>query len=69
MPVKKKKTVKRKTAKRKTSTIGSYVRKLNNTPGVKRAGKQVKDLERKLLAAKKKKAAAVKVARKKLSKK
>jgi hypothetical protein len=69
MPVKKKKTVKRKTAKRKTSSIGSYVRKLNNTPGVKRAGKTVKDLERKLLAAKKKKAAAVKIARKKLSKK
>jgi hypothetical protein len=69
MPIKKKKIVKRKTAKRKTSTIGSYVRKLNNTPGVKRAGKTVKDLERKLLAAKKKKAAAVKVARKKLSKK
>jgi hypothetical protein len=65
--------VKRKTAKRKTkkkgSTIASYVRKLNNSPGVKRAGKTVKDLERKLAAAKKKKAAAVKVARKKLSKK
>jgi hypothetical protein len=69
MPIKKKKTVKRKTAKAKKSSIGSYVRKLNNTPGVKRAGKTVKDLERKLLAAKKKKAAAVKVARKKLSKK
>jgi hypothetical protein len=65
--------VKRKTAKRKTkkkgSTIASYVRKLNSSPGVKMAGKTVKDLERKLAAAKKKKAAAVKVARKKLSKK
>lgn len=65
--------IKRKTAKRKTkkkgSTIASYVRKLNNSPGVKRAGKTVKELERKLAAAKKKKAAAVKVARKKLSKK
>jgi hypothetical protein len=64
--------VKRKTAKRKTrkkgSTIASYVRKLNNSPGVKRAGKTVKELERKLAAAKKKKAAAVKIARKKLSK-
>lgn len=64
--------VKRKTAKKtkkKGSTIASYVRKLNNSPGVKRAGKTVKDLERKLAVAKKKKAAAVKVARKKLSKK
>jgi len=69
MPIKKKKTVKRKTTKAKKSSIGSYVRKLNNAPAVKRAGKTVKDLERKLLAAKKKKAAAVKVARKKLSKK
>ena len=65
MPIKRK-AVKRKT-KAKKSTIGSYVRKLNNSPGVKRAGKTVKDLERKLAAAKKKKAAAVKVARKKLS--
>lgn len=67
MPIRKKAT-KRKT-KAKKSTIGSYVRKLNNSPGVKRAGKTVRDLERKLAAAKKKKAAAVKVARKKLSKK
>lgn len=68
MPIKKKKIVKRKTTKAKKSSIGSYVRKLNNAPAVKSAGKTVKMLEKKLLAAKKKKAAAVKVARKKLSK-
>jgi predicted transcriptional regulator of viral defense system len=68
MPIKRKKTVKRKTAKAKKSTIGSYVRKLNNAPAVKRAGKTVKMLEKKLMAAKKKKAAAVKITRKKLSK-
>ena len=63
MPIKK-----RKTAKRKTSTIGGYVRKLMNAAPVKRAAKTVKDLEKKLIAAKKKKAAAVKIARKKLKK-
>jgi len=68
MPIKKKKTVKRKTAKAKKSSIGSYVRKLNNAPAVKRAGKTVKMLEKKLATAKKKKAAAVKITRKKLSK-
>ena len=68
MPIKRKKTVKRKTAKAKKSSIGSYVRKLNNAPAVKRAGKTVKMLEKKLAAAKKKKAAAVKITRKKLSK-
>jgi hypothetical protein len=68
MPIKKK-TTKRKTTKAKKSTIGSYVRKLMNTPGVKSVSKTVKSLEAKLKAAKKKKAAAVKVARKKLSKK
>jgi hypothetical protein len=68
MPIKKK-TTKRKTTKAKKSTIGSYVRKLMNTPGVKSVSKTVKALEAKLKAAKKKKAAAVKVARKKLSKK
>lgn len=68
MPIKKK-TTKRKTTKAKKSSIGSYVRKLMNTPGVKLVSKTVKALEKKLAAAKKKKAAAVKVARKKLSKK
>jgi hypothetical protein len=68
MPIKKK-TTKKRTTKAKKSTIGSYVRKLMNTPGVKSVSKTVKALETKLKAAKKKKAAAVKVARKKLSKK
>lgn len=66
MPVKKKKTTKRK--KSITSTIGSYVKKLMRSPGVKRAADSVKTLEKKLTAAKKKKAAAVKIARKKLKK-
>jgi hypothetical protein len=66
MPVKKKKTTKRK--KSITSTIGSYVKKLMRSPGVKRAADSIKTLEKKLAAAKKKKAAAVKIARKKLKK-
>jgi hypothetical protein len=70
MPIKKKKSVKRKTAKRKTlgSTIGSYVKKLMIAPAVKRAATSIKTLEKKLAAAKKIKAAAVKKARKALSK-
>jgi hypothetical protein len=63
MPIKKRKTTKRKKA---TSTIGSYVKKLMRSPGVKKAASAVKSLEKKLAAAKKKKAAAVKIARKKL---
>jgi len=66
MPAKKKKTTKRK--KSITSTIGSYVKKLMRSPGVKRAADSIKTLEKKLAAAKKKKAAAVKIARKKLKK-
>ena len=66
MPVKKKKTVRRKKGIR--TTIAGYVRKLMNAAPVKRAAKTVKDLEKKLMAAKKKKAAAVKIARKKLKK-
>lgn len=53
---------------KKKSSIGSYVKKLQAAPAVKRATKSIKDLEKKLLAAKKKKAAAVKIARKKLAK-
>jgi hypothetical protein len=53
---------------KKKSSIGSYVKKLQAAPAVKRATKSIKDLEKKLLAAKKKKAAAVKIVRKKLSK-
>ena len=67
MPIKKRKTTKRKTS-RKKSTIGSYVKKVMSAAPVKRAAKVLKDLEKKLMAAKKKKAAAVKIARKKLKK-
>jgi hypothetical protein len=62
---------KKKPTKRKksiTSTIGSYVKKLMKAPAVKRAADSIKTLEKKLVAAKKKKAAAVKLARKKLAK-
>jgi len=63
----KKKAVKRKTtAKKKSTGIASYVRKIQNSPAVKSADKKVKDLERKLKAAKKLKATKVKEARKKL---
>ena len=67
MPIKKKKTVKRK--KSIGSTIGSYVKKLMKAPAVKRAATSIKTLEKKLAAAKKLKATAVKKARKTLSKK
>jgi hypothetical protein len=67
MPIKKKKTVKRK--KSIGSTIGSYVKKLMKAPAVKRAALSIKTLEKKLAAAKKLKATAVKKARKTLSKK
>jgi hypothetical protein len=69
MPIKKKKTVsKRKPAAKKKTTggIASYVRKIQNSPGVKSVSTKIKSLEAALKAAKKKKAAAVKVARKKL---
>lgn len=62
----KKKAVKRKTTAKKSTGIASYVRKIQNSPGVKAADKKVKDLERKLKAAKKAKATKVKAARKKL---
>jgi hypothetical protein len=65
MPIKKKVTKRKKTG---TSSIGSYVRKVMNAAPVKRASKTIKDLEKKLTAAKKKKAAAVKIVRKKLKK-
>lgn len=65
MAIKKKVTKRKKTV---GSTIGSYVRKLMSAAPVKRVSKTIKDLEKKLTAAKKKKAAAVKVARKKLKK-
>jgi len=68
-----KQTTKRKVASKKKSTvkkstggIASYTRKIQNSPGVKRVATAIKSLEAKLKAAKKAKAAAVKVARKKM---
>jgi hypothetical protein len=68
MPIKKKTPVKRKVAAKKKTTggIAGFVRKIQNSPGVKSVAKTIKALETKLKAAKRKKAAAVKVARKKL---
>jgi len=78
MPIKRKTTAakKRTTAKRKPaakkkttrgiSGIASYVKKIFSAPAVKKVATTIKDLEAKLKAAKKKKAAAVKIARKKL---
>ena len=65
MAIKKKVTKKRKSI---TSTIGSYVKKLMRAPAVKRAAMSIKTLEKKLAAAKKLKATAVKKARKTLKK-
>lgn len=65
MPIKKRKTKKKRSI---SSTIGGYVKKLMRTPSVKRAADTIKTLEKKLLAAKKKKAVAVKKARKSLKK-
>jgi methylmalonyl-CoA mutase N-terminal domain/subunit len=69
MPIKKRATTKRKTtAKRKTRITGiaSYVKKVFSSPGVKKVSATIKSLEAKLKAAKRKKATAVKAARKKL---
>lgn len=68
MPIKKKAPARRKVAAKKKTTggIAGFVRKIQNSPGVKSVAKTIKALETKLKAAKKKKAAAVKVARKKL---
>ena len=63
---KKKMATKKKTTARKSTGIASYTRKIQSSPGVKAADKKVKDLERKLKAAKKLKATKVKAARKKL---
>jgi hypothetical protein len=72
MPIKKK-AVKRKPAakkkapaKKRTGGIASYVRSIFSSPGVKKVASTIKSLEAKLKAAKKKKAAAVKIARKKI---
>ena len=65
----KKKVTKRKTTAKKKKTTGgiaSYVRKVQNAPGVKSATAKIKDLLKKLDKAKKLKAAKVKEVRKKL---
>jgi hypothetical protein len=67
MPIKKSATTKRKTTikrKPKISGIALYVKKVFSSPGVKKVTSTIKSLEAKLKAAKKKKAAAVKIARK-----
>ena len=67
MAVKKKPAAKRKpAAKKRMGGIASYVRSVFNSPGVKKVASTIKGLEAKLKAAKKKKAAAVKIARKKM---
>jgi len=72
MPIKKK-AVKRKPAakkktpaKKRTGGIAAYVKKIQNDPAVKSINTKVKYYEKLLKGIKKKKAAAVKVARKKL---
>jgi len=68
MAIKKKPVAKRKpAAKKRIGGIASYVRSIFNSPGVKKVATTIKSLEAKLKAAKKKKAAAVKIARKKMT--
>jgi hypothetical protein len=66
--VKKKKPTKRKTTGKRKSTggIAAYVKKVQNSPAVKKATAAIKALEKKIIAAKKAKAAKVKAAQKKL---
>jgi hypothetical protein len=67
MPIKKKPAAKRKpAAKKRMGGIASYVKSVFSSPGVKKVAATIKGLEAKLKAAKKKKAAAVKIARKKI---
>jgi hypothetical protein len=66
MPIKKRKAATKKKATSRVGGIAGYVRKIQASPGVKAASTTIKKLEASLKAAKKKKAAAVKIARKKL---
>lgn len=72
MPTKKKptkrKAAKRKPAKKSSGGIASFVRKVQNAPAVKSKTRKISDLEKKLKAAKKEKAAAVKLVTKRLKK-
>ena len=65
---KKKTTTKKKVVKKASSGIASYVRKVQKAPAVKRVTDAIKLIEKKLAEAKNKKAAAVKIIRKKLKK-
>lgn len=66
MPIKKRKAATKKKTTSRVGGIAGYVRKIQASPGVKAASTTIKKLEASLKAAKKKKAAAVKIARKKL---
>lgn len=67
-PKKKASTAKRTTRKKTSGGIASYVRKVQNSPTVKAATKMIKDLEKRLAAAKKEKATKVKAVQRKLKK-
>lgn len=67
-PTRKKATGKKPAKRKATGGIAAYVRKIQNSPMVKSATKKIKDLENKLKAAKKDKAAKVKAAQRKLKK-
>lgn len=66
MPIKKKRTVKR---TKKASGLVSFVKKVAANKSVKAKAKKVKDLEKRLAAAKREKAAVVKKVRKSISRK
>lgn len=66
MPIKKRKTATKKKSTSRVGGIAGYVKKIQASPGVRAAATTIKKLEASLKAAKKKKAAAVKIARKKL---
>jgi hypothetical protein len=66
MPIKKRKTAIKKKSTSRVGGIAGYVKKIQASPGVRAAATTIKKLEASLKAAKKKKAAAVKIARKKL---
>ena len=62
-----KKQAKKKPQKKKASGgIAAYVKKIQNSPGVKKVSNTIKTLEKKLIEAKKAKQKAVIAARKKL---
>ena len=62
-----KKQAKKKPQKKKASGgIAAYVKKIQNSPGVKKVSNTIKTLEKKLIEAKKAKQKAVRAARKKL---